>query len=403
MSHISADLPEEVTEMATEPCSGSEVNRLPKGMVLHTRVVTGTGGGPEKTILNSPRYLTSHGYRAMCAFMHPPEDPGFQELQRRGAAAGATVVSIPDRGPFDLSIVKHFLRLCQKEQVTIWHAHDYKSNLIGLLVRRSWPMHLVTTAHGWVQRTWKTPLYYRLDRWCQRRYDKVICVSADLLETVRQSGTAPEKSLLIDNAIDTELNQRRESALVMKQRLGFRSDRKLIGAVGRLSGEKNFKGLIEAISRLLKQGQDVELAIAGEGPERTSLERLIAAQPEPERFHLLGFQGELGEFYQALDVFALSSLREGLPNVLLEAMAYQVPVVSTESGGVARLIENEHNGLLVPVDDVPALTTALARSLGDPALSERLSARGRQTIEERFSFAARMERICAVYKELLSK
>ncbi len=231
----------------------------------------------------------------------------------------------------------------------------------------------------------------------------MICVSADLLETVRRSGTAAEKSLLIDNAIDTERSQRRESAPIMKEQLGFRPDRKLIGAVGRLSGEKNFASLIEAVARLLKQGQDVELAIAGEGPERANLEKQIAEQPEPGRFRLLGFQSELGDFYQALDVFALSSLREGLPNVLLEAMAFRVPVVSTEAGGVARLLENAHNGLLVPVNDVPALTTALGKLLDDPNLADTLGTCGRRTIETRFSFAARMERIRAVYEELLSR
>ena len=123
----------------------------------------------------------------------------------------------------------------------------------------------------------------------------------------------------------------------------------------------------------------------------------------PKRFHLLGFQSELSEFYQALDVFALSSLREGLPNVLLEAMAFQVPVVSTEAGGVARLVQNEQNGLLVPVDDVARLTQGLERVLTDESLAETLAARGRQTIEERFSFQARMDRVCAVYEELLSR
>ncbi len=370
-------------------------------VVLHTRVVTGTGGGPEKTILNSPRFLAPKGYRGICAFMHPPADPGFSELKRRGSDAGAEVVSIPDRGPFDFSLVKKFAELCRAEKVAIWHAHDYKSNLIGLLVRRSWPMHLVTTAHGWVQKTWKTPLYYRLDRWAQKRYDKVICVSSDLLETVRRSGTAPEKSLLIDNAIDTETHRRKHPAEAMKGRLGFRTDRKLIGAVGRLSGEKNFQCLIEAVSQLVREGHDVELAIAGDGPERAHLEEQIAGLPERERFHLLGFQSELSVFYQALDVFALSSLREGLPNVLLEAMAYEVPVVSTNAGGVARLIENEQNGLLVPVADTSALGRSLERVLQDESLAADLAARGRETIENQFSFAARMERVCAVYEELL--
>ena len=403
MSIPSAEFPKALTACPSKAGSGSESIRSTKANILHTRVVTGTGGGPEKTILNSPRFLKPKGYKALCAFMHPVEDPGFEELRRRGASAGAEVISIPDRGPFDLSLVKKLVRLCQRENVTIWHAHDYKSNVMGLLVNKKWPMHLVTTVHGWDQRTWRSLVYYRIDRWAQKRYDKVICVSSDLLDTVRKAGVASEKSLLIDNAIDTELNRRRSTAHAMKERLGFRSDRKLIGAVGRLSREKNFACLIEAVSHLLEQGHDVELAIGGEGGERENLERFISLQPDPTRFHLLGFQSELSEFYQALDVFALSSLWEGLPNVLLEAMAFQVPVVSTEAGGVARLVQNEQNGLLVPVDDVARLTQALEKVLRDQGLAETLAARGRQTIEERFSFQARMDRVCAVYEELLSR
>lgn len=383
--------------------SGSETVPAFKGTILHTRVVTGTGGGPDKTILNSPRFLVSKGYRAICAFMHPPGDPGFEELKRRGKALGAEVVSIPDRGPFDFSLVKKFVRLCEQENVTIWHGHDYKSNLIGLLVKRVRPMVMVATAHGWDQRTWRSFLYYKVDRWAQRRYDKVICVSTDLLDMVRKAGTLPEKSVLIDNAIDTDMNRRRHPITEMKSQLGFRPERKLIGAAGRLSAEKNFAGLVEAVSRLIAEGHDVELAIAGDGQERENLERLIASKAEPDRFRLLGFQSELSGFYQALDVFALSSLREGLPNVLLEAMAFLVPVASTNAGGVARLIENEHNGLLVPVSDVPSLTKALSRLLTDKALAERLATKGRETIENKFSFAARMERVCAVYEELLAK
>ena len=403
MSPTSAELANSWREKTSAPRRDFGGGPPSGGTVLHARVVTGTGGGPEKTILHSPRFLAPLGFRAMCAFMHPPNDPGFEELRRRGTALEAPVISIPDRGPLDVGVVTQFLQLCRRENVAIWHAHDYKSNLVGLLVRRSWPMHLVTTVHGWVQRTWKTPLYYRLDRWAQKRYDKVICVSSDLLETVQNAGVAKEKTLLIDNAIDTEIHRRTEPPQVMKARLGFRLDRLLIGAVGRLSGEKNFASLIQAVSNLLDQGHNVELAIAGDGAERENLERLVAAQREPERFHLLGFQSELKAFYQALDVFALSSLREGLPNVLLEAMAYQVPVAAANAGGIARLIENDHNGLLVPVAEIPALTGALAKLLSDRKRAGQLAANGRQTVEERFSFAARMQRMAAIYEELLSQ
>ena len=119
-------------------------------VVLDVRVVTGTGGGPDKTILNAPRFLAASGYHNICAYMHPPNDPGFERLRERANALEAPLVSIPDRGPFDLKVATELLALCRRERVAIWHGHDYKSNLLGLLLRPFWPMRLVSTVHGWV-------------------------------------------------------------------------------------------------------------------------------------------------------------------------------------------------------------------------------------------------------------
>jgi glycosyltransferase involved in cell wall biosynthesis len=105
--------------------------------------------------------------------------------------------------------------------------------------------------------------------------------------------------------------------------------------------------------------------------------------------------------YQALDVFALSSIREGLPNVLLEAMAFAVPVVATRIAGIPGLIDDGDNGLLVPAGDVDALTAALSRLHVDAPLRERLGQAGRQTIEERFGFRERMTKVARLYDGLL--
>ena len=113
-------------------------------MVLHTRGVTGCGGGPEKTILNSPRFLRPLGYDSICAYMHPPGDTGFEELQRRAVQSDAVLKSVPDRGPLDWRVVRRMVEICRRENVAIWHGHDYKSNAVGLLVRKFWPMKLVS-------------------------------------------------------------------------------------------------------------------------------------------------------------------------------------------------------------------------------------------------------------------
>lgn len=374
----------------------------PRPFVLHTRVVVGTGGGPEKTIFNSPRFLRPLGYDAACAYMHPPDDPGFAELRRRAEAAGAELIGLPDRGPLDFGLVRRFAALCRERRVAVWHGHDYKSNLLGLLVRRRHPMRLVTTVHGWVRFTRRTPLYYAVDRWSMRRYDRIVCVSDDLHDRCLAAGVPPDRVVTIENAIDAGAATRTLDRTEAKRRLGVVPGRFLIAAAGRLSDEKGFDRLIAAVGRLVAAGIDAELVIAGEGDRLEPLRRLAAESGLADRVRLLGFVADLSTLYQAADAFALSSLREGLPNVLLEAMAYGAPVVSTRVAGTVRLIADGADGLLVEPDDPAALAAALRRLHDDPGLRDRLAAAARRTIETCYDFAVRMRKMAAVYDAVLA-
>jgi glycosyltransferase involved in cell wall biosynthesis len=372
-------------------------------VVLDTRVVTGTGGGPEKTILNSPRFLASAGYRMLTAYMHPPNDPGFEQLRCKAQALAAPLLSIPDGGPWDLRVIFQFLNVCRRERVAIWHGHDYKSNALGLLLRPFWPMRLVTTVHGWVKQTRRTPLYYAIDRLSLPHYERVICVSDDLYEQCLARGVAPERCVLINNAIDTEQYARKSQIQGAKKKLGIPPERFLIGGVGRLSVEKGFDILIRSVDELLRRGLDLSLVLVGEGEEKSRLAQLITGLGRSDRIHLLGYQSDMISLYEAMDVYALSSLREGLPNVVLEAMAVEVPVVATRVAGVPRLIRAEENGLLVEPGSTEELTGALARLLGDEGLRHRLQLAGRRTVETCYSFKARMRKIQALYDNLLGR
>jgi len=378
------------------------MNSTPSTEILHARCVTGVGGGPEKTILNSRRFLSALGYNCACAYLHPVGDDGFRVLERRAEAAGALLVGIPDRGPFDIRVIRRLSQLCRERKVAIWHGHDYKSNALGLLVRWFWPMKLVTTVHGWVEHTWRTPLYYAIDRLCLQRYEQVICVSQDLYQECLRIGIEASRCHWVNNGIDTEQFRRRQTWLDAGQRFRRSADRLVIGAMGRLSEEKGFDLLIRAVSRISHE-KKVELWIAGEGGQRAALQRLIDELGQSERIKLLGHVDDTRPFYEALDVFALSSIREGLPNVLLEAMALEVPVVATRIAGIPSLVQDSDNGLLVEPGSVDALQAALSRMLTDDLLRRQFAAAGRRTIENSFSFERRMQKIVAIYDALLTR
>ena len=370
-------------------------------LVVHTRVVTGAGGGPEKTIINSPRFLQHRGYPMLCAYMRAPEDAGFKALLTRAQKAGATILPVDDNGPLDWRIARRFKTICEQHRPALWHAHDYKSNFYGLLATRSVPMKLITTAHGYVEKTWKTPVYYGLDRFVLKRYDHVICVSEDLREFMLDRGIAPERCTYIPNGIDTDEYRRTEPSEAAKKRAGVPDGRLVFGAVGRLSAEKGFDLALRAFASVLASTQvDAEFWIAGVGPEELRLKQLIGELGLGERAKLIGFRSDIHELFSAMDGFLLSSLREGIPNVVLEAMAMEVPLVCTKVAGVPNVIDDEKEGLLVDCGSADAIIPALTRLVTDAELRSRLVAQARQRVESRHSFSLRMERIKQVYDQV---
>ncbi|MBO5437065.1 MAG: glycosyltransferase family 4 protein [Thermoguttaceae bacterium] len=372
-----------------------------KAVVLETRVVTGEGGGPEKTIINTPRYMASYGYPTYCAYMHPPKDPGFDVILKRAENLGCPMLSIDDCGLLDRSVSAKLLEICREKQIGIWHGHDYKSNYLGLMLRKHHPMKLITTVHGWVRHTWKTPVYYLVDKWCLSRYDHVICVSHDLYEQCLRLGVKKERCSLIENAIDTMQYTRTLKVEEAKEKLGFPKDRFVVGACGRLSPEKNFAGLIRVTAELLEEGFPISLFIAGDGPIREALQKQIHSTGHADQIRLLGFRDDIMTFYQGLDLFVLNSLREGLPNVVLEAMAYEVPVLSTRVAGVPRLITNGYDGVLIDMKNEVELKIRLKTLLEDPDYRRMIGENGNFTIKRQYSFGVRMKKIRDIYDQLL--
>ncbi len=177
----------------------------------------------------------------------------------------------------------------------------------------------------------------------------------------------------------------------------------LLTAVGQLKEKKGFTYLLDACRLLLHLGYDFDCQIIGEGPLRPQLERQIRDLALEGTVTLCGARPhqEVITAYQQSTLFVLPCVtsadgdRDGIPNVILEAMAMELPVVSTRHSGIPEVVQDGVNGLLVPPGDAVALATALAQLLDDPELQVRLGKNGRQTVMAHFDLAANTERLLA--------
>jgi glycosyltransferase involved in cell wall biosynthesis len=170
-----------------------------------------------------------------------------------------------------------------------------------------------------------------------------------------------------------------------------------IGSVGRLDRQKGYDVLLHALAAL----PEAALLLVGDGPEREPLEALAGDLGVGERVRFAGWQAEPRRHLTTFDVFALPSRFEGFPLAIVEAMLAELPVVATAVGSVSEAVREDETGLVVPPEDPTALAATLRGLLGDPALRDRLGARGRALALERFTAAAMARSFERLYEEIL--
>ena len=225
-----------------------------------------------------------------------------------------------------------------------------------------------------------------------------------VLVTVLGYGVNKKKVTWVKNAIDAHFFSRvQERGLAFRDRLKIPRDAAVVGAVGRLNAEKDYPNFLDAAKLVLTERSDVYFTIAGKGPLEESLQHRARSMGLADRVRFLGHFHDVREVYEAMDVYVLSSLREGLPNVVLEAMAMEVPLIATRIASVPRVIEDGQNGLLVEPGSAEQLAAAIRRLIEDDGLRERLRQQGRHTTETRYGFRNRMRKVATVFDELLGR
>ena len=372
--------------------------------VLELRSVRGTGGGPEKTILFGAQRHDRGRFAITVCYIRDARDDVFG-IDARARQLDIDYVEVREAHSFDVRVWPQLLSLVRDRGFDLIHGHDYKTNLLALLLARRTGAVPLATSHGWTGHTWRERrLYYPADRRIMRRMPRVIAVSSDVRQALIQSGTPPEKVTVLLNGIEpgafTRDTTRREA---VRRELGILATDRLIGAVGRLEPQKRFDLLIQAVAALKASHPDVKLAIVGDGSLRASLEAQAARAGVSPDTRFLGHRTDIAALHDAFDVFAQSSEYEGTPNAVLEAMAMETPIVATDAGGTGELALPGVHGLIVPAGDVEALRSVLANVLDDRAGATMRARAARRRIEQELSFAERTRKLEEIYDQLVKE
>ena len=378
------------------------VHAADRPTVLHVRVVSSTGGGPEKTILRSPQYAADEYFRMAVAYIHPKGDNGIEIIKSQAKKWNAPLFTIPEKGPLDPRTVRTLYQLCKQQNVAVWHGHDYKSNMLGLILRKFWKMKLVTTVHGWTNDTFRTRMYYHVDKWCLPRYDEVIAVSPLLHQQCLEIGVPAEKLTYVANAIDCEDYKRTRTLRQARSELGIYRDSLIIGVVARLSPEKGVDRAIRTIADLHVKYPNTELHLIGDGPEYEKLKALAVELGVAGIVHFWGYQSDTKRFFEMFDMLLLPSHSEGFPNVVLEAMAMGVPVAAANVGAVSELLKDGRRGVVLDAVKQEEWADQVAPLLVSKERRRELSRLGRHRIEKYYSFDQRMLKVFKVYDRVLS-
>jgi glycosyltransferase involved in cell wall biosynthesis len=327
------------------------------------------------------------------------------ELRDDVARAGASVRILPRHIPkYDPFWVRRLARAMAQDRVQLVHTHLFGDSLHGYLAeRRSGSLPTVMTMHNELSSF--TGIQRIGYRYLLARCDRTVACSENVRQSIEEAGDEVRSLHCIPNGIEEPPEQDREAN--RKQLLaefGLDDDTLVLASIGRLSEQKGLTFLIDAFARVPAEQRDRSvLLLVGEGELRKELEQAALRHGVGDRVLFTGFRSDIRELLSAIDILVFSSLWEGLPIALLEAMAAGVCIVGTRIPGIAQAVEDGHHAVLVPPADAAELSAALAHVGTDEARRRTLGRAARERFRERFTATPMVRDYEALYSELIDR
>lgn len=374
--------------------------------ILHLRTSQGVYGA-EKVILGLAGSCEKTRHTIGCLTKKGKYGRSFLEEIRRLGLQGEEIQS--SYNIWDFRAVWHIVKIMKERRIGILHTHDFISDILGFLASRIYRVPLVKTEHG---KTYNRNLWINIckkidDRIITEFFDHIVYVSENTKQNkVNKPGI---KNLsVIHNGVDVDafslLNSKSNfSELNIKNELGIPSDAKVIGSIGRLSAEKGYDYLLKAAQRLVNSYESkVVFLLLGEGKMEDELKNLVNELGITSKVVFSRYRSDIPQIMSIIDVYVSSSLTEGFPISVIEALAAGKPVVATNVGGVPDLIKDGSTGLLIPPGNSEALVNSITQLLDNEAMAKQFGDAGRELVRKNYSVKTMAAKYEDIYETLFA-
>ena len=400
-SSFMATAQQEKSEVKASPPTPVRDVALPRKRKIFYLVDSLNIGGTETQAVELARRMDPAQYDVTLACLRK-EGPLLERLN----GSTVNIVEFHPKGGIDsprgLYQVARMVAYLRRGKFDVVHAHDLWSNMIGVFAGKLAGVPVIVTSqrdlsHGdWYQGSRK--------KWLRRAQNasSAILTNARMIREglVGQEGLAAEKVRVIYNGVDLD---KFEPSPSMRAKLFPGTERaKLVVLVGNMHTDvKGHPTLIAAAPKVVSRFPQARFVLVGDGEQRKEFQAAAQDAGAGGNFMFLGRRSDVADILAACDIAVLPSAAEGMPNAVLEYMAAGLPVVASAVGGNLEVIADGATGLLVPPGNAEALAQALLRLLADDVLALRVARKGRELVEQRFSFERLTREVGALYEELL--
>jgi len=361
----------------------------PQFNVMHI-VLSLECGGLEKLAIDLSENMNQNGFSARICCL---ENTG--ELENQANSKGIEVVLVKKRPGLDMTLLFRLARIMREKRIDLVHTHNMSPLLYGTLAAKIAGIPaVINTRHG-REKYQRSPFIWNMN-------NAIVAISEDARhQMLRWNRFDKNKTRVIYNGIDVDKYSFKGRGNEFKKSLNLDSSTRLIASVARLSPEKDQFTLLNAFSRVLMRNCRTKMVIIGDGALRKELELYAEKLGLSKDVFFLGFRQDIPEILSGIDLFAVSSLMEGVSLTILEAMAAGLPIIATKVGGNPEVIVDGVTGILVSSKDPNAMADAIIKVLANAELAKSMGLAARRRVEEKFSLNRMANEYMDLYESCL--